>query len=674
MRIALLGLALWAAASAACAQQDKEWMRYYSEIALIDDVETEGWEDSYNLLCEMAEHPINLNQATAEDLELMPFLTAWQIEDICEYLYMYGAIKSFAELKMIRSLDTPRRKLMECFTYLGEDEDEKNRFPSIGNILKYGRHEITATGKIPFYTRQGEDDGKYLGDRYKHSLRYTFNYGDKLKLGFIGSKDAGEPFFKGGNGEGYDYYGAYLQLKRLGIADVIVLGDFRASYGMGLVVNSAFNLGKLSMISNLGRTSTGIRGSVSTYGMDKFRGAAATIRLGDQFTVSAFTSYRKIDATSAKDGLSITSIVTSGYHRTELEMAKKNNTSLSDAGANINWRHNGMNFGLTALYSHLDRRLQPNTAYLYRIYYPAGNSFLNTSLNYGYNHHIVTVNGETAIDKDGHVATVNSISAGLSSRLSAMLLQRFYSYRYSAIHGRSFAEGGRVQNESGIYGGVTWQCLSRLAVTAYTDYAYFAWPRMQASQASHTWDNMLQAIYSQERWSLSARYRLKIKERDNEDKSALTNQSEHRARMILTLNPSERLSLKTQADVARVIYLNTDKGYAVSQTVTLNSPTSVAATAAWSIHASITYFNSDSYNSRIYVYERSPLYTYYTPSFYGEGIRYTIMAKAHILKSLTLTAKLGVTNYFDRATIGSGTQMIDGSSQTDLDVQLRWKF
>ncbi|MDO5527059.1 MAG: helix-hairpin-helix domain-containing protein [Prevotella sp.] len=673
MRTVLLGLALWALLPTAYAQQDNEWLRYYNEIALIDDVETEGWEDSYNLMCEMAEHPINLNRATAEDLEQMPFLTASQIEDICEYLYMYGSVRSFAELKMINSLDTPRRKLLECFTYLGAD-DEDGRFPSVGKILKYGQHEIIATGKVPLYTRKGESDGKYLGDRYKHSLRYTFNYGNYMKLGFIGSKDAGEPFFTNGNGGGYDNYGAYLQLKKLGCADVVVLGDFKMSFGMGLVVNSCFSLGKLSMIANLGRASTGIRGSVSSYGMDKFRGGAAMFRLNSNITVSAFASYRKVDATLSKDSLTITSIVTSGYHRTVSEMTKKNNTSLSDAGANISWRNNGFHLGLTAIYSHLDRRLQPNTAYLYRTHYPAGTDFLNTSVSYGYNHHIMTVNGETAMDNNGHIATINSLSVNFSSRLAAMLLQRFYSYRYSTPHGRSFAEGGRVQNESGIYGGLSWQCLRSLTLMAYTDYAYFAWPRMQASQSSHSCDNMVQALYSQEYWSLSARYRLRIKERDNEDKTALTNQSEHRARIILAVTPLERLSLKTQADMVRVKYLQTDKGYAVSQMATLSGPIQFATTAAWSVYGSITYFHSDAYNSRLYVYERGPLYSFYVPSFYGEGIRYTLMAKVRLQNSLTLTAKLGVTDYFDRSTIGSGTQMIDGSSQTELDIQLKWKF
>jgi len=35
---------------------------------------------------------------------------------------------------------------------------------------------------------------------------------------------------------------------------------------------------------------------------------------------------------------------------------------------------------------------------------------------------------------------------------------------------------------------------------------------------------------------------------------------------------------------------------------------------------------------------------------------------------------VGVTDYFDRTSIGSGYQQVDASSLTDLDLQLRWKF
>ena len=76
----------------------------------------------------------------------------------------------------------------------------------------------------------------------------------------------------------------------------------------------------------------------------------------------------------------------------------------------------------------------------------------------------------------------------------------------------------------------------------------------------------------------------------------------------------------------------------------------------------------------MYLYEQGPLYTYSMAQFYGEGIRYWLMAKANIGKRLMLTAKVGVTNYFDRSVIGSSYQQVNGSSLTDLDLQLRWKL
>ena len=86
------------------------------------------------------------------------------------------------------------------------------------------------------------------------------------------------------------------------------------------------------------------------------------------------------------------------------------------------------------------------------------------------------------------------------------------------------------------------------------------------------------------------------------------------------------------------------------------------------------YFHTNSYDSRVYLYESGPLYNYGFSQFSGEGIRYWLMARAEINKRLILTAKFGTTNYFDRSVIGSSYQQIDGSSQSDLDLQFRYKF
>lgn len=89
---------------------------------------------------------------------------------------------------------------------------------------------------------------------------------------------------------------------------------------------------------------------------------------------------------------------------------------------------------------------------------------------------------------------------------------------------------------------------------------------------------------------------------------------------------------------------------------------------------SLSYFHTHDYDSRIYSYERGMRYTFSYPSFYGHGIRYTLLATVPLARRLTLTAKAGITDYFDRDHISSGQQQIDRSSQTDIELQLRMRF
>lgn len=159
----------------------------------MNDIESDVWESYYDMLCDMEANPININTATREELEQLPFLTAEEVEDISEYLYLHGPMKSLGELAMIENLDYFKRRLLFYFTYAGEVESRT--FPSMKNILKYGKHDVMGTVKVPFYTRKGDKDG-YEGYQYKHSIRYDFSYGDRVRFGVLGAQDAGEPFLQ----------------------------------------------------------------------------------------------------------------------------------------------------------------------------------------------------------------------------------------------------------------------------------------------------------------------------------------------------------------------------------------------------------------------------------------------------------------------------------------------
>jgi hypothetical protein len=74
------------------------------------------------------------------------------------------------------------------------------------------------------------------------------------------------------------------------------------------------------------------------------------------------------------------------------------------------------------------------------------------------------------------VATINSLSYRLTGSLSLMALQRYYPYQYQSLFAETFAEGGSVNNESGIFVGADWAPVRHFSVMAYTDFAYFAWP------------------------------------------------------------------------------------------------------------------------------------------------------------------------------------------------------
>ena len=639
------------------AQAQRPWEQYLNEVMTQEDMASASWEQTYDLLCELEQHPLDINSVTREQLEELPFLSAQQIEGIVEYLWRYGRMESLGELQMIRSLDYVQRQLLTYFIYIGGEKPEP--LPRLKDVARYGKGELMAYGKVPFYERRGDREG-YLGPKYRHWLRYQFAYGDQVKLGMVGSQDAGEPFFANKNKMGYDYYSLYLQLRNLGRIESLVVGNYRVSMGMGLVMNNSFALGKMMLLQNLGRPTYTLRAHSSrTDG--SLLGAGATVDMGKDLKLTAFASYKPTDATLNKDA-TVATILTTGYHRTTAEMAKKHNLHVLKTGGSLRYAPGGFHLGLNGLYTHLDSPLHPNTNTLYRQHYPQGSDFVNMSLDYGYASPRLAVNGETAIDKQGHLATINTASIRLSDVVSMMALQRFYSYRYSSLDAQSYSDGGSVRNESGIYLGLSWKPSLALQLSAYTDYAYFAWARYQVSQSSYTWDNLVQGTWQKQNWTVRGRYRFRLRQKDGEDKKHLETHPDHRARLAVGYTREQGLGGRLQVDGG---WTEGEWGGMVSGTL--------AYIHRWlRLNAGLGYFRTDSYDSRVYLYESSPLYTYSSMQFYGEGLRYWLMLRAQVLKNLMLTVKAGSTKYYDRHTIGSSYQQVDGSSLTDLDLQLRW--
>lgn len=625
------------------------WQQYLDQLSEMEEFENISWEDYEEVLAEYAEHPMNLNTATKEDLEQFPFLTAQQIEDIQAYIYQYGEMKSLGELAMITSIDWYQRQLLGYFVYAGEVK--KRSFPSLSNILKYGKNEVVAAVKVPFYERKGDKDG-YIGYPYKHWVRYQFRRGDYVKMGFVASQDAGEPFFGGKNKWGYDFYSYYFQVRKWGRLKNLTIGKYRLREGMGLILNNDFGFGKLSMLSSLGRMGTTIRVHSSRFAANYLQGAATTVNVVKGLDVSVFLSYRKIDATVKND--SISTILTSGLHRTDKEIEKQAVANASLWGGNIHYALGGFHIGATGMLYAYSLPLHPNKSLLYKRYALEGRKFWNASVDYGYVSHRLMVQGETATGDCGVMATINSASYLFSDKFSLSALYRFYPYRYYALYSNSFSAGSSVQDESGLYIGMRWTPTTKWVLDAYGDVAYFAWPKYHTSESTYSKDFLASLVFHPWSWlSLNARYQFK-------EKYLVTTQ-----RIRFSLSASHKaFTSKTQVDAT---WLSQSRGYMIGE--------SLSYRYRWlRLNGFLGYFHTTDYDSRIYAFEPGLLYAMSFGSYYGHGVRYALVVKTDMGKHLLLVGKFSTTDYFDRNHISSGLQQIDGSSQTDLELQVKWRW
>ena len=431
----------------------------------VDDAESDRLELTYEELSELENHKIDLNRCTRDELLQLPFLSAQQVMDFIEYRDRHGRIETMVELYMIRSMEKSTIDLLSHFATI-YPEVVKDTLPSLKNLIHYGRHEFLATFKAPFYNRRGDENG-YLGYKYKHWLRYTFTSGQHVKLGLVASQDAGEPFFAGQNKAGYDYYSFYLMLQKWGCVRRMVVGRYRLKFGMGLVINNSFGLGKINTLATLGRSANNIMPHGSRSEANYLQGAAACFRLSDRFSLTAFASLRKVDATLNRNSSTVATLLRTGYHRTKSEMERRRNTSESLFGANLNFFRNGWHAGITGFYTAFNRELQPSTTQFYRRWYPRGSRFWNASIDYGYVSGRLNLSGETATGNCQQVATINTVSYQLTSTLTLVALQRYYPYQYYSLFSRSFAEGGAVQDESGVYLGGDRLCVVCLAQVSH---------------------------------------------------------------------------------------------------------------------------------------------------------------------------------------------------------------
>ena len=646
-----------------------------------EDMENE--DDSYlQQMVQYINNPISLNSADAAELIQLRILTPLQIQNFILYRNLVGNLLDLYELQAVPGWDIGTIQKIRPYIYVSSkillSSDLKTR-------LQNGDHSILLrVSQVPerskgFLIDSSSATNFYPGSPQKLLFRYKYTYKNLLQYGILGEKDAGETFFKGKQKQGFDFYSAHIFLRKVGIIKSLAIGDFTVNLGQGLTQWQSLAFKKSVDVINIKREADVLRPYNSAGEINFHRGLGITLAKNNwQFTL--FGSYKNIDAnfvadTSQRHDDFVSSLQTSGFHRTKSELADKGIQRQLAFGGNFSYQYKRLHLGVNAVQFKFKLPLIKSKE-PYNIYALTGSSFGNYSLDYSYTFKNIHFFGEAAFTSKFDKAFINGLIISASSRVDMSLLYRNISKSYQSLYTSAFTESSYPNNEKGLYAGISIKPNNYWRIDAYTDFYKFPWLRFRVDAPSTGADYLIQINYKPNK-------QLEIYTRYHSESKAININFNQ-----LTLSPVIQQPKKNW---------RTQVSYKINTAITLRSRTEIVwfdkkSTLAeqgfltyfdfvykpllkpYSGSLRVQYFETNGYNSRLYAYENDVLYSFSIPVFYDKGYRYYVNVNYDINKKISFWVKWAQTVYTDKSVIGSGLDEIKGNTRSEIKLQAIYKF
>lgn len=656
--------------------------------SLIEDSEEEV--DASELLEELEVlrmRPLNLNAASAADLRRIFFLTDIQINNLIQHRSRFGNLISLMELQTIDGFD--QLTIERLLPFVTVDETVTRRQFRLSDIIERGNSQYFLRYQSLFEEQRGfspidpeeleaNPNARYLGSPYRLFNRYRFTYYNNISIGFTAEKDPGEEFFRGSQPYGFDFYSAHFYLRDAGRIKSLAVGDYQLQFGQGLTLWSGLAFGKSSEAVNIKKNGLGVRPYTSVDENNFLRGSAATIQLGF-WEITGFYSSKYRDAnilerdTITQEALVITSLQQSGLHRTPRELENKNSVKETFMGTNITYRRPSFHVGVTAWQMELGAEFRRNLSFYNQFDL---NSRTNYSIGADYNYIYRNFNffGEAATSENGGFAILNGVMMGLDPRLSMSILHRRFSRDYQSLLSTAFGENTRVSNEEGLYIGINSRLSRQWSVNAYADHFSFPWMRFRSHSPSRGYDYLVQVNYRPERRiEMYARLRIRNKPINSSDSDRirfLDDVKRQNLRFHISYPVSPSFSFKNRVEWVDFSFGdNKQRGFMIYQDVIFRNFAS-----PWVLTARYAIFNTDGFDSRIYAFENDVLYAFSFPFYSDKGHRAYLVARYRVNRNIDLQARIAQTIYTNRDQIGSGLDLIDGNTRTEIKAQMRVRF
>ena len=604
-----------------------------------------------------------------------------QIRAIINHRLKYGKFAALYELQTVPGMEVSDiKRILPFLRPIGIEGVTPFRW----DMLYKGNKTILARYTKVLQDQDGYlgDEPKYLGSNERYSIRFRHVVPGRVSIGFGMEKDAGEPFSRKYNDLYFDFTTFHIYLENINrVVKRVVVGDFQASAGQGLILFSGYGFGKSAFTTAVKRNERSLRPSTSLNEINALRGAGIELNVAKNTTLMVFGSLRNSDGNAViPDSIDndeeqiISSLQMAGLHRTLAEIEDKGYVKQLTTGATLKHSTSRFSVGLNAVYDKLNKSLRPSDR-VYNRYYFSGNEALNASVDYTYFMRNVVFFGETAINPSKSIATVDGALIGLHPKVSLAVMFRHLPKEYYSLHGKVFADQTATTNETGIYFGTEIKPTPRFVINAYADFYKHSWPTFAADGPSEGNSYLLKLSYQKrKKWDSYIQFRYQSEQISGISDvliPALFFRQKADIRLHFNKKVGNYLAWSSRFDYVHLKLPGdrTEQGYLMYQELwakPLGKP--------YSCFVRFATFNIDSYQSRIYSYEHYVAYDSRNLQFDGVGNRFVAGARWKFFNGISLEASYNVTKYSDRVEIGSGNDLIIGPLRSEIRAQVRYGF
>ena len=594
------------------------------------------------LLEELADTPININEADEKEISRLFFLSGYQIKSLIYHIQTTGKIMSIYEIASIPGFSKQIAERMSPFLIL---ENTSN----ISNNSRARRDLITNLSFKP-----GEKDTTLLGSHHKILTKYKASHG-KFQYGFTIEKDAGERFIDKKT-KTPDFLSGYVMFDGDRFLKRLVIGDYVAKIGQGININTKF-ITSISLTGNdFSSGKDDIKGHTSSDENNFFRGIAAEFGT-DRLNMFLMFSHHDIDATIETDADSehsyVVGLYDTGLHTKETYLKRKNALTETSYMGNISYNFNMVKVGVTWSRNQFSIPFRSTNF--------TGDEISSYSGYYHANLNRVTLYGEISTNDFKNKNFVQGVKLRPDDRLSVNVLYRNYSAEYISFHGRG--PGLNSNDETGLFGNFKLELSSHLFITSGIDLSKKSRISYRNNFPTKRLKAEIRADYEMsDKIGLQLAYTVRTSTNNGDGGIGMPSIEERKTKGIkatakFQLSESFALTLRTES---KKITQTGSRGYATAIDVNYRF-----RTIPMTIWFRSCLFKTDDWDSRIYLYENDLLYSYSVPALSGEGYRNYLMIKYSIGQTADIRVKYSI----------KGLWGDDGVTNTDeLKFQLKLRF